>query len=132
MRVIIAGPRDVFDRALVDLAVKASGFAITEVVSGKASGVDTLGEDWAKDNGVPVKEFPADWDRYKKRAGAIRNVAMAGYADALIAIDTGSPGTNNMIRLMKYLLAPCFILKVAGGKVTGYEVSPPPDQPDAA
>lgn len=114
MKVIIAGPRDFNDYDVVCKAVEASEFEITEVVSGKAKGVDTLGERWASDNNVPVQPFPAEWNnlkqpgavvatnswdkKYNKNAGFYRNGLMAEYADALIAIDTGSGGTGDMIR----------------------------------
>jgi predicted Rossmann fold nucleotide-binding protein DprA/Smf involved in DNA uptake len=100
MKTIIAGCRDVNDYNAVVEAVRDSEFQITEVVSGKAAGVDTLGERWAQENGIPVKEFPADWDRYGKRAGPIRNRQMAEYAEALIAVwDEKSAGTMNMISI---------------------------------
>jgi hypothetical protein len=41
-------------------AVDHSGFTITEIVSGRTGGVDTLGDRWAKENSMPVKQFPAD------------------------------------------------------------------------
>lgn len=99
MKVIIAGSRDIDDFSLVKEAVTESGFEITEVVSGKAPGVDKLGEQWAEQNDVPVKEFPADWKLHGKGAGPIRNVQMAKYAEALIALwDGQSRGTSNMIQ----------------------------------
>lgn len=101
MKVIIAGGRDVTDVEKVAKAVMLSGFIVTEVVSGKARGVDTLGEVWAKQNNIPIKDFPADWERYGSSAGPIRNGEMADYADALIAIPTGGPGTKNMIKQAK-------------------------------
>jgi hypothetical protein len=103
MRVIIAGPRDYYNYDTVVAAVIASGFQITEVVSGKARGVDTLGEDWANANGIPIKPFPADWDKYPKNAaGPIRNEQMACYAEALIAIwDGHTSGTGDMIKRAK-------------------------------
>lgn len=83
----------------VKAAIKASKFAITEVVSGGAKGVDSLGEVWAHSMGVPVKVFPADWDKHGKKAGFVRNAEMAEYADALIAVwDGQSRGTYDMIR----------------------------------
>lgn len=99
MKVIIAGSRNlelgVF--SMRDI-VNASGFDITEVVSGTARGVDSSGEHWAEYHDIPVKRFPADWKRFGKSAGAIRNAQMAHYADALIAIwDGESRGTKNMI-----------------------------------
>lgn len=98
MRTIIAGSRGITWQQHVSDAVRASGFTITEVVSGAARGVDRMGETWAIINNVPVKRFPADWSRHGKRAGYVRNAEMAAYADALIAIwDGKSRGTRNMI-----------------------------------
>jgi hypothetical protein len=99
MKVIIAGGRDFTNYALVEDAIKCSAFEITQVVSGKAKGVDTLGEVWALANSIPVEAFPADWSQHGRAAGPIRNREMAEYADALIAIwDGESKGTANMIQ----------------------------------
>ena len=99
MKTIIAGSRDVTELSVVASAIDRSGFAISEVVSGTARGVDRLGEQWAQQNGVPVARFPANWDRYGNGAGHIRNGEMADYADALVAVwDGESPGTAGMIR----------------------------------
>lgn len=99
MKVIIAGGRDITCPFVVGQAVEASGFTVSEVVSGGARGVDSLGEAWAKANGVGIKSFPADWCKYGRGAGPIRNAEMAEYADALIAIwDGKSPGTADMVR----------------------------------
>lgn len=98
MRTIIAGSREVTDPELVKRAVANCGWTITGVVSGCARGADTLGAEWALANGVPLFEYPADWDRYGKKAGMIRNKEMARYAQALIAIwDGESRGTKHMI-----------------------------------
>lgn len=100
MRVIVAGGREVTDIALVESAIAASAFEITQLVSGHASGVDTIAERWATKRGVPIKEYDvskAEWRRLGKPAGPMRNARMAAYADALIAIPTGGPGTVSMI-----------------------------------
>lgn len=98
MKVIIAGGRDVTDYFAVKAAYIKSGFEAEEIVSGGARGVDYLGEVFAKNAGIPVKRFPADWVTHGKRAGPIRNAQMAEYADALIAVwDGESKGTANMI-----------------------------------
>jgi hypothetical protein len=81
-------------------AIKDSGFIVSEVVSGGARGVDRLGEDWAKINKVPVTRFLADWNKYGKRAGYVRNAVMASYGTALVAVWDGcSKGTKHMIDL---------------------------------
>jgi hypothetical protein len=98
MRTIIAGSRDITDFELVFDAVEASGFKITEVVSGGARGVDRLGEYYAELHDIPCKVFKADWDTYGKAAGSIRNGEMGKYAQALIAVWDGvSRGTKHMI-----------------------------------
>jgi predicted Rossmann fold nucleotide-binding protein DprA/Smf involved in DNA uptake len=116
MKVIIAGSRDIpekVSRELIELTIKDSELDVTEVVSGGARGVDTHGENWAFDNNIPVRKYLADWDKYGRGAGMIRNRMMAAYADALIAIwDGQSRGTENMIKtakqlgLMVYVMAP--------------------------
>ena len=102
MKVIIAGSRNIEDYKLVVDTIKRSGYSITEVVSGCAVGIDTLGEQWATANDIPIKRFPAQWHQYgPKRAGPIRNKEMAEYADAAVIIwDGESRGTRNMIENM--------------------------------
>jgi hypothetical protein len=113
LKVIIAGGRDIHKRSLLDKAIVAAQFKITEVVSGHAKGVDTLGELWADFYNVPVKLFPADWETHGKRAGFIRNAAMAEYADALIAVwDGKSKGTQHMIETARTAGLTVFVLRV--------------------
>ncbi len=106
MKVIVAGSRGIqlyqtVADAVAD-ALDCVGFVITEVVSGTALGVDRLGERWAIEHGIPIKRFPANWDRYGKSAGYLRNEQMAQYAEGLIAVWDGcSRGTVHMINLAK-------------------------------
>jgi hypothetical protein len=110
MKVIIAGDRE---RSLtlseVHEIVTKSGFTITEFVSGGARGVDASGELYAKSIGQIPQVFDADWTRYGRRAGPIRNAKMAAYADALIAVPGSGPGTYDMIDKMKALGKPVFV-----------------------
>lgn len=113
LKVIIAGSRTLEHPLLVRRAVRESKFKITEVVSGCApEGADKFGERWAKQNNILVKQFPADWLTHGKAAGMLRNVQMADYADALIAIwDGESVGTRNMIGEMGKRQKPVFVLR---------------------
>jgi hypothetical protein len=98
MKVIIAGSRDFKNPNIVVAAVVKSRFTITEVVSGGARGIDRFGEQYAKANKIPIKQFIPDWST-GRGAGFKRNIEMAEYADALIAIWDGvSRGTAQMIR----------------------------------
>ncbi len=100
MRTIIAGCRYICYAPIIQIAIDHSGFNITEVVCGKAKGIDTLGECWAEDHDIPVRSFPANWNKFGKKAGFLRNIEMAKYADSLIAIwDRISPGTKHMIKI---------------------------------
>lgn len=102
MKVVIAGSRDIVDQYVVNEAINESDIKISEIVSGCARGVDTLGEIYARDNNIQIVKFPANWKRYGKAAGPMRNSDMAEYADVLIAIwDGKSRGTQNMINEMK-------------------------------
>ena len=98
MKTIIAGCRTITDPQILLDALKYVTWDITEVVCGMAPGVDTLGLNWANDNRIPVKRFPANWKKHKNGAGPIRNSEMAEYSDALLAIwDSKSTGTADMI-----------------------------------
>jgi len=113
MKVVIAGDRNCDDRAIVKEAIEESGFEITEVISGGARGVDTVGEEWATDNGIPFARFPADWERYGRAAGPKRNKQMAEYGDALVAVlALGSRGTKNMIGQMQKLKKPIHVKEI--------------------
>lgn len=104
IKVIIAGGREFKDYRLLKQScdyyfhrAKDEGIDI-EIVSGKARGADTLGEQYAKENGYDIKPFPADWNQHGYAAGPIRNGEMARYATHLIAFwDGKSTGTANMI-----------------------------------
>ncbi len=102
MKVIIAGGRDFNDedRMRHELQRVSWGWGNLEIVSGMARGADTLGSEWARNHDLPLKEFPADWDKHGKAAGHIRNAEMADYAEILIAFwDGTSKGTKGMIKL---------------------------------
>lgn len=100
MTTIIAGSRSIKEYTLVKYAIESAPWIPTEVISGRARGVDRLGERWAKENNVQLFLMPADWDKHGKRAGYLRNRRMAADADALIAIwDGESRGTRNMIEI---------------------------------
>lgn len=101
-RVIVAGTRSFDDYELMSSKLDRLLATLTdvEVVSGKAPGADTLGERYAKERSYLLKEFPADWKKYRNPAGHIRNTTMAWYATHLVAFWNGtSPGTRDMIRL---------------------------------
>lgn len=63
---------------------------------------DYLGWLYGSRFGLPVKVFPADWERYGKRAGILRNFEQAEYGEGLVTLwDGTSPGTKHMQDAMK-------------------------------
>lgn len=103
MRVIVAGSRSAKEgdvRHALDTCPWI-GF-VTAIVSGTARGADEFGERWAEDHKIAINRFPADWKKYGKRAGPVRNEIMAENAEGLIAVWDGvSRGTASMIGLAK-------------------------------
>lgn len=103
-KIVIAGSRIFNDYQLLKEVLNKEKDRISEVVCGEAKGADTLGKNWAIQNNIPVKSFPADWLHYGTAAGYIRNHQMGDYADELIAFwDGQSKGTKDMIDYMDKL-----------------------------
>ena len=112
LNVIIAGSRNMTQAELIPLAVERSGFQVNSVICGMARGADTLGRLWAEQQEIPVQHFPADWNRYGRAAGPIRNRQMAEVADALIVfIWDNSKGSENMLKQMQRAGKPCFVVR---------------------
>lgn len=104
----IAGSRDFSNVSLFRSTIRKYLSDIEdeiEIISGGCSGADTMGEWFAEDNNLKLTVFEADWNKYGRAAGPIRNEQMAKYAaeadrGILIAFPIGkSPGTRNMIKL---------------------------------
>jgi hypothetical protein len=80
----------------------STDYTVTEVISGAAKGADSLAARWAKQHGVALIEFPADWDKHGKAAGFIRNRDIIEAADEVLAFWTGdSKGTAHSLSLAK-------------------------------
>ncbi len=100
MKIIIAGSREFKDYDF--LREKMDKLLINqkevEIVSGGCRGADILGEKYANEKGYKLKVFKANWYKFGRSAGPIRNREMAEYADGLVAFyKEGSKGTKNMI-----------------------------------
>lgn len=110
-KVIVAGSREFNNYTLLSEKLKIFRENVWKhdiaddivIVSGHCPrGADKLGEKWATNNQVSLLTFPADWDKYGKRAGIIRNEEMGDIADGLIAFWNGkSRGTKHMINYSK-------------------------------
>lgn len=98
MKVLICGSRTISDSAVVLKAVAQSGIRPTHIISGGARGVDRLASQYAASHGIEFTEYLADWNKYGKRAGFVRNYVMVKAAEAVIAVwDGTSRGTKHSI-----------------------------------
>lgn len=75
---------------------------IEEVIHGNARGADKLAGKWAERQGIKVTVFKADWNKYGKAAGIIRNQEMLEQGNPTVVVAfPGGNGTQDMIRRAK-------------------------------
>lgn len=70
------------------------------IVSGGATGVDTLAKEYAIKNNIPIIEFLPEYDKYGRKAPLMRNIQIVDNCDFLLAFWNGnSRGTKFTIDL---------------------------------
>jgi len=70
------------------------------IIHGGAEGADSLADEWALVNWCSILEYPADWKKYGKAAGPIRNTQMLIHSKPdLVLAFPGGAGTANMVKL---------------------------------
>jgi len=95
--VLVCGSRDWTDRgAILDALLTR---APREVIHGAAPGADRIAADIARLYLISARAFPAAWDRYGRRAGILRNLAMLDERPGLVLAFQrgGSRGTQHTI-----------------------------------
>ena len=116
-RLVIAGSRGFEDYSALSGAVDdflkqlAPKRPVT-IVSGTARGADRLGEQYARQKGYALEEYPANWHYFGKAAAVKRNAQMAEIADAAIVFwDGQSAGAKNMIECAEARGIPCQVIR---------------------
>ena len=85
------------------------------VVTGGARGVDQFAEIYARERGLTVIVFQADWNQHGRRAGMIRNHDIVEKCNRLVAFWDGvSPGTAHSVRLAREADKPTLVLRAGG------------------
>jgi hypothetical protein len=108
--VAIVGGRDFSDYPL--MVERADAMHPTRVVSGGASGADSLAARYARERGLPLVELHADWRRWGKSAGLRRNVDIVQQADIVLAFwDGASRGTAHTIRTARGAGKTCIVVR---------------------
>lgn len=118
MRVLICGDRNWSDYNRISEIVKRliAKYGKIEIIEGGCRGADVLARKAAIECGVPYKEFPANWTKYGKSAGPIRNQQMLdeGMPSMVIAFHSNistSKGTKDMIERARKHQIPSYIIK---------------------
>lgn len=102
MRVLITGGRSFENRALLEKTLDSLHHEreITTLIHGAAKGVDTMAGEWRRTRKVDVIACPANWARYRRAAGPIRNKQMlVEHQPDLVVAFPGSTGTANMVTI---------------------------------
>ena len=106
MKVAIVGSRSIIN---YNLSKRIPPDA-TLIISGGASGIDTLAERYADERGIKKQIFYPNYELYGKSAPLIRNKLIVDSADLVIAIwDGSSHGTAFTIDYAKRRNVPCQI-----------------------
>lgn len=101
MRVLICGDRSWQDKELIRQVLSALS-DVEVVIEGEARGADTLARVVAEELHITVLPFPANWTKFGRAAGPIRNRQMLdeGKPDLVIGFHNNiieSRGTKNML-----------------------------------
>ena len=103
MRVLFCGDREWDDVQMIGEVLQKYNPKEDVIINGYARGADIIASILGKWMGFVVEDYPADWEKYKKAAGPIRNKEM---------LDTGldkvnafhddlsrSKGTRDMVKI---------------------------------
>lgn len=109
---LIAGGRDfsnydLLARRCAAYIAENCGVQEPTILSGCASGADSLGEQFAMEYQLQCRFFPAQWEKFGRAAGPMRNRQMAQVADgAVVFWDGRSRGTRSMIGYLRQMGVP--------------------------
>ena len=93
MKVAVIGSRSFGDWQLLRSALEK--YEIGEVISGGARGADSMAAQWAKEKGIPIKEFLPDYKKFGRAAPIRRNDLIVDACEMLVAFwDGESRGTK--------------------------------------
>ncbi|MHA1302510.1 MAG: DUF2493 domain-containing protein [Candidatus Heimdallarchaeaceae archaeon] len=83
---------------------------VSVIISGGAKGADSLGERYAENWNIQIKQFLPEWNKYGKAAGFIRNQQIVDACDMVLAFwDGESKGTKDTIDKARKAKKPTFI-----------------------
>jgi hypothetical protein len=98
MKILVTGGRDYADWDHVRSVLAEYRDRSPSVIQGGASGADALAGWTAALLGYPSRAYPANWEKWGKAAGAIRNREMLDLEPDLVIAFPGGRGTADCVR----------------------------------
>lgn len=130
MRLLICGDRNWLNEDFIEKCILFYKDKIEVLIEGEARGADKLSRKAAEKHQIPVLPFPAEWDKFHKAAGPIRNSQMMkegkpthvwGYHNYI----SESSGTLDMLsKAVKAGLPTTFYFEDDNGKYMKVNVTP--------
>lgn len=109
-KIAVVGSRS-FDNYLLLRNYLLNYFHPFILISGGAQGADSLAESFADNKHLKKNIYRAEWDKYGKSAGPIRNKKMVEDADIIVAFwDGESKGTKMTIDYAKEKGKPVYVV----------------------
>ncbi len=102
-RILVCGGRDWDNRTLTDGVLDGFREQYHEkdqpivIVEGGAQGADTLAKEYAVKHNIPCEEFAAEWKKYGRAAGPVRNSKMLKSGIDVVIAFPGGRGTHDTI-----------------------------------
>ena len=134
--IVAGGGRDLdwpLDRIAAGLVQATAGRPVALLLHGGARGADRLIEQACRSLAWPVEVIAAEWGRYGRAAGPLRNgrllrraleVATPTQASVLVIAFPGASGTASLVRQARHLIA------ADGEPIALVEIQPPgPERP---
>jgi hypothetical protein len=134
--IVAGGGRDLnwpAERINTALLEASGGRPVVRLLHGGARGADRLIDHAARSLAWPVEVIPAEWGRYGRAAGPLRNglllrraleVAAPAQASVLVIAFPGASGTASLVRQARHLIA------ADGEPIALVEIQPPgPESP---
>ena len=126
MKVALSGGKTFNDYSLfceiIEKAIAEFGQSISTILSTSEKGVNSLGEKYAKEKGINLIKYPANWndinhpdavvkerenpwkkkiEKYNSKAGFIRDKKLIDDSDAIISIDIDYSANSSMLKLAR-------------------------------
>jgi hypothetical protein len=101
MRLLVTGGQYFDDRELLERALEIvhREYHISALIHGDAPGADTMAKEWAEAHGIEVITRPAEFHKYGRAAGPIRNRTLLWEQPDMLLAFPGNNGTRHMIAI---------------------------------